>query len=198
MTFKHENRVITLCSSWKFKNQVDYIEQLETRNGNLVFSFPVDASSMDPDLPETKRIWSALTKAHDEKIRKSDEVVVVNPGYYLGNSVMHEIYTAIYYNRRIVFTHPFLHRTLKDLQSDTSPEGQLEYHRIMKAQVKVLHSYALASQKCTDGYRSDFGNHFYSSYDKTYIPYHYRMSRHGIISGEGFQLPRENDPVEPV
>lgn len=89
-----EAPVITLCGSTRFKDEFLAACQRLTMAGNVVISvgffghtdFPERDWSTDGS--ETKRM---LDRLHLQKIRMADEIYVIDPGGYIGESTRREI-----------------------------------------------------------------------------------------------------------
>jgi hypothetical protein len=87
-------RVITLCGSTRFEAEFAEVNQRLTLDGCLVISLGMFSL---PDLPGDD--WTAdrsdlkerLGALHLQKIRMADEVYIVDPGGYVGESTRREI-----------------------------------------------------------------------------------------------------------
>ena len=87
-------KVITLCGSTKFEAEFAEINQRLTMEGCVVMSLGMFSL---PDLPEYD--WTAdssdlkerLGSMHFQKIRMADEVYIVDPDGYVGESTRREI-----------------------------------------------------------------------------------------------------------
>ena len=89
-----EYKVITLCSSTKFKEQYLEAQKQLTLEGNIVISVGLFGHSGDDE------VWTEDTKAmlddmHKRKIDMADEIFVINVGGYIGESTRSEIQYAI-------------------------------------------------------------------------------------------------------
>jgi hypothetical protein len=92
-----EAKVITLCGSTKFEAEFAEVNQRLTMEGCVVISLGMFSL---PDLPDYD--WTAdssglkgrLRGVHFEKIRMTDEVYVVDPGGYVGESIRRQIACA--------------------------------------------------------------------------------------------------------
>lgn len=86
--------VITLCGSTRFKDAFMAVNERLTMAGNVVISVGFFAHTDFPeydwatDASELKRTLDAL---HFQKIRMADEIYVVDPGGYIGDSTRREI-----------------------------------------------------------------------------------------------------------
>lgn len=82
-------KVITLCGSTKFKREYESTQKILTLLGNIVISVGLFGHADEIDLsPETKAM---LDEMHLRKIDLADEIMVINPGGYIGESTRHEI-----------------------------------------------------------------------------------------------------------
>ena len=87
-------KVITLCGSTRFEAEFAEANQRLTMEGCVVISLAMFSL---PDLPDYD--WTAdsadlkgrLGAVHFQKIRMADEVYVVDPGGYVGESTRREI-----------------------------------------------------------------------------------------------------------
>ena len=89
-----EAKVVTLCGSTRFETEFAEVNQRLTMDGCVVISLGMFRL---PDLPDDD--WSVdssglkarLAGVHFQKIRMADEVYVVDPGGYVGESTRREI-----------------------------------------------------------------------------------------------------------
>jgi hypothetical protein len=89
-----EAKVITLCGSTRFEAEFAEVNQRLTMAGCVVISLGMFSL---PDLPDHD--WTAdssdlkerLGDVHFQKIRMADEVYIVDPGGYVGESTRREI-----------------------------------------------------------------------------------------------------------
>jgi hypothetical protein len=89
-----EAKVITLCGSTRFETEFAEVNQRLTMDGCVVISLGMFGL---PDLPGDD--WTAnssdlkgrLDGLHLQKIRMADEVYIVDPGGYVGESTQSEI-----------------------------------------------------------------------------------------------------------
>jgi hypothetical protein len=89
-----EAKVVTLCGSTKFEAEFAETNQRLTMEGCVVISLGMFSL---PDLPDYD--WTAdssdlkgrLGGVHFQKIRMADEVYIVDPGGYVGESTQREI-----------------------------------------------------------------------------------------------------------
>lgn len=83
-------KVITLCGSTRFKDEFLEAQKRLTLEGNIVISVGLFGHSGDNE------VWTEGTKEmlddmHLRKIDMADEIFVVNPGGYIGESTRREI-----------------------------------------------------------------------------------------------------------
>jgi hypothetical protein len=89
-----EAKVITLCGSTRFEAEFAEINQRLTMEGCVVVSLGMFSL---PDLPgydwtaDRSDLKGRLGGVHFQKIRMADEVYVVDPGGYVGESTRREI-----------------------------------------------------------------------------------------------------------
>jgi hypothetical protein len=89
-----EATVVTLCGSTRFEAEFAEINQRLTLEGCVVISLGMFRL---PDLPDydwasdSAGLKARLGALHFQKIRMADEVYVVDPGGYLGESTRREI-----------------------------------------------------------------------------------------------------------
>lgn len=89
-----EAKVVTLCGSTRFEAEFAEVNQRLTMEGCVVISLGMFRL---PDLPDYD--WAAdiadlkgrVGAVHLQKIRMADEVYIVDPGGYLGESTRREI-----------------------------------------------------------------------------------------------------------
>lgn len=94
-------KIITLCGSIKFKNEFLKLKEKLTLEGNIVFmpNFFNNIKKEEISL-ETKKM---LDEMHKQKIDMSDEIYVINPGGYIGESTRSEIEYAKLKGKKISF-----------------------------------------------------------------------------------------------
>lgn len=104
--------VVTLCGSTKFKNEFVQIQKELTLKGYIVISVGLFGHSgdeevwegMDEDTLTKTKIM--LDDMHKEKIDMADEIFVVNPNDYIGDSTWSEICYAYMTDKRIDSMNP--------------------------------------------------------------------------------------------
>jgi hypothetical protein len=89
-----EAKVITLCGSTTFEAEFAEVNQRLTMEGCVVISLGMFSL---PDLPDydwtadSSNLKERLGRVHLQKIRMADEVYIVDPGGYVGESTRREI-----------------------------------------------------------------------------------------------------------
>jgi hypothetical protein len=89
-----EAKVITLCGSTRFEAEFAEVNQRLTMEGCVVISLGMFRL---PDLPDydwtvdSSNLKGPLGSVHLQKVRMADEVYIVDPGGYLGESTRREI-----------------------------------------------------------------------------------------------------------
>lgn len=89
-----EAPVITLCGSTRFKDEFMAASQNLTMAGNVVISVGFFGHTDFPDRDWTtdgSDLKRMLDRLHFQKIRMADEIYVVDPGGYIGESTRREI-----------------------------------------------------------------------------------------------------------
>jgi len=87
--------IIVLCGSSRFKKEFDQANLKETLAGNVVLT-------ICPGISNRKK----ADKIHRQKIKIADEVLVVNPGGYIGPSTRAEIAYAKKNGKRVRYSWP--------------------------------------------------------------------------------------------
>lgn len=113
-------RVITLCGSKRFKEDFMKEQKRLTLEGNIVISVGLFGHSgdnevwegMDEDTLTNTKIM--LDDMHKRKIDMADEIFIVNPGGYYGDSTKSEIEYAKQCGKRVKYlVHPLLGKQVK-------------------------------------------------------------------------------------
>lgn len=94
-------KIITVCSSYKFKKEMAEITEEMALKGNCMIT-PIDLTKVDKDA-YTKDELLMLGKMHKEKIKLSDAILVVNVNGYIGDSTKSEIEYAKSLNKEILY-----------------------------------------------------------------------------------------------
>lgn len=94
-------KIITVCGSLKFKDEMIKIAEKMELQGNCVIT-PVYPTNSDKDAYTDEQVL-VLDKMHKEKIKLSDAILVVNVNGYIGNSTRSEIEFAKGLNKEIIY-----------------------------------------------------------------------------------------------
>ncbi|MBO3742704.1 hypothetical protein [Actinoplanes flavus] len=89
-----EAKVITLCGSTKFEAEFAKVNQRLTLEGHVVISLGMFELPELPDYDwtvDSSNLKRRLGGVHFRKIRMADEVYIVDPGGYVGESTRREI-----------------------------------------------------------------------------------------------------------
>jgi hypothetical protein len=97
-------KVVTLCGSTKFKTEFEQAQKDLTLKGVIVISVGLfgHIEGLDMDGPVKKM----LDELHLRKIDLADEVFVVNPGGYIGDSTRREIAYAKAHEKVVNYLFP--------------------------------------------------------------------------------------------
>lgn len=93
-------KVITICGSLKFKNEMFDIAGRMSFEGNCVL-MPIFTAFTNNNITEEQ--ISKLKEAHFKRIELSDVILVVNVNNYVGNSTKSEIEYAKKLDKEIVY-----------------------------------------------------------------------------------------------
>lgn len=94
-------KIITICGSLKFKNEmIEVAEKMELK-GNCVLA-PIYPTNPDKDAYTDEEV-DILDQMHKEKIKLSDAILVVNVNHYIGSSTKSEIEYAKKLNKEIIY-----------------------------------------------------------------------------------------------
>ncbi|HVN59299.1 MAG TPA: hypothetical protein VMT63_13445 [Bacteroidales bacterium] len=98
-------KIITLCGSTRFRDEFIEAQKRLTLQGNIVISVGLFGHSGDEEA------WTSTTKEmlddmHKRKIDLADEIFVINPGGYVGESTRSEIEYARGTGKGITFLVP--------------------------------------------------------------------------------------------
>lgn len=100
MTGKY--KIITLCGSTRFKDEFLEAQKRLTLDGNIVISVGLFGHSGDNEV-YTENKKEMLDDMHLRKIDLADEIFVINPGNYIGESTSREIEYAGKTGKKITF-----------------------------------------------------------------------------------------------
>ena len=104
-------RIICLCGSTRFKDEINATNARLTMEGNIVISLGVFGHV---DMPDREDLWTTngsatkimLDELHKRKIDLADEVFIVNPGGYVGESTRSEIEYARAHGKAVAYLEP--------------------------------------------------------------------------------------------
>ncbi|NUK54949.1 hypothetical protein HRW14_32805 [Streptomyces lunaelactis] len=105
-------KTVCLCGSTRFWAELAEANLRETAAGHMVLAPGCDMKKPHPlwaDAQRADELKQQLDELHRWKIRASDEVLVVNPGGYIGDSTRAEIAYAYNLGRPIRYTDPLGH-----------------------------------------------------------------------------------------
>lgn len=94
-------KIITICGSLKFKEEMMKIAEEMELEGNCVLT-PIYPTNPDKDA-YTEEEANMLDNMHKEKIKLADAILVVNVNDYIGSSTKSEIEYAISLNKEILY-----------------------------------------------------------------------------------------------
>ena len=97
-------KIVTICGSSKFKDEILQANQDLTLQGYMVFIDGVFAHSDNVELFDEEK--KQLDDLHKEKILISDAIYVVNKDGYIGESTKSEIEFAKEHNKEIMYLEP--------------------------------------------------------------------------------------------
>ena len=83
-------KVITLCGSTRFRAEYERVQKELTLQGNIVISVGLFGHSGDDEVWKDG-VKEMLDEMHLAKIDMADEIFVINPGGYIGQSTSREI-----------------------------------------------------------------------------------------------------------
>lgn len=101
--------IVVLCGSTRFWEQFTEAAVYETVAGRIVLAPGCNLRQPHPlwaDPAQADRLKQVLDDLHLRKIDLADEVLVVNPGGYIGASTSREIDYARSIGKPIRYTHP--------------------------------------------------------------------------------------------
>lgn len=94
-------KIITVCGSLKFKNEMIEVAEKKELRGNCIL-VPIYPTNPDKDAYTDKEA-DILDQMHKEKIKLSDAILVVNVNNYIGSSTKSEIEYAKKLNKEIIY-----------------------------------------------------------------------------------------------
>ncbi|MFF3518517.1 hypothetical protein [Streptomyces sp. NPDC002573] len=117
--------VVVLCGSTRFWEQLAEANLYETAAGHIVLAPGCNLKQPHPlwaDPAHADRLKLTLGQLHRRKIDLADEVLVVNPGGYIGDSTRSEIDYAQSLGKPIRYTHPVPATKTDRGGTDTTPQ----------------------------------------------------------------------------
>ena len=93
-------KIITICGSLKFENEMKNVSEKLSLEGNCVLSVIYPTKEKEK---YTKEEIEILGKEHLKKINISDAIFVINKNGYIGESVRNEIEYAKNQNKEIIY-----------------------------------------------------------------------------------------------
>lgn len=106
-------KIITLCGSTRFRDEFMEAQKRLTLEGNIVISVGLFGHSGDEEVWD-EGVKEMLDDMHLNKIDMADEIYVVNPGGYIGESTAWEISYARAMGKEIRSLCPLKIENLKD------------------------------------------------------------------------------------
>ena len=94
-------KIITVCGSYKFKNEMVKKKKKMALEGNCMLT-PIELTKHGKDA-YTEEEAEMFDKMHKEKIKISDAILVVNVNDYIGKSTKSEIEYAKSLNKEIIY-----------------------------------------------------------------------------------------------
>ncbi|MEU0940734.1 hypothetical protein [Embleya sp. NPDC005971] len=85
---------VVLCGSMRFEAEMQEANRAESVAGRIVLAPACNLKEPHPlwaTEADRERVKTALDRLHLDKIRDADEVLVINPGGYVGESTRKEI-----------------------------------------------------------------------------------------------------------
>jgi hypothetical protein len=93
-------KIITICGSLKFENELNYYAEKLALEGNCVLNIIYPTKEKDK---YTKEEIKLLGNEHLKKIELSDAIFVVNKNRYIGEAVSKEIEFARSKNKEVIY-----------------------------------------------------------------------------------------------
>ncbi|WP_425442550.1 hypothetical protein [Streptomyces colonosanans] len=107
-------RIVVLCGSTRYWDALTEANLYETAAGHIVLAPGCNMKQPHPlwaTTAQADRLKAMLDALHLQKIDLADEVLVVNPGGYIGESTRREIAYARSLGKPLRYTHPADHGT---------------------------------------------------------------------------------------
>jgi SAM-dependent methyltransferase len=131
-----EAKIITLCGSTKFEAEFTEVNQRLTMDGFNVNSLGMFILPERPDYDwtaHTSDLRGRLSRVHFQKIRLADEVYVVDPGGYVGESTQREIAYAQSLGKPVRYLSRECSPRTGGLPPNVSPSGGPDKPRVSEA-----------------------------------------------------------------
>jgi len=137
---------VTLCGSTRFSEAFQKAMLEETLAGKIVLSIGCDMRSDDEifakmDDQQKTRTKEELDRLHLDKIERSDEILVLNVGGYVGQSTAREIAHAMQLGKRV----RYLRDTILYCEDCDTYVGETEHWRFSKIHQGWVHDCQHAS-----------------------------------------------------
>lgn len=94
-------KIITVCGSLKFKDEIMKITEKMALQGNCMLSIIYPTNTNKDSYTDAEK--EILGKMHKERIKISDAILVVNVNNYIGSSTKSEIEFAKSLNKEIIY-----------------------------------------------------------------------------------------------
>jgi hypothetical protein len=93
-------KIVCLCGSTRFKKEYEQQNKIHTLHGNIVLTVGMFGHSGDVFTDKEKE---KLDETHRRKIDLAEEVIIICPGGYIGDSTRSELVYATEAGKRIRF-----------------------------------------------------------------------------------------------
>lgn len=97
-------KIVTLCGSTRFKDEFMRQQKRLSLEGNIVISVGLFGHSGDTEVLNDG-VKDMLDDMHLRKIDLADEIFVINPGGYIGQSTSREISYALSTGKTVKYLH---------------------------------------------------------------------------------------------
>lgn len=94
-------KIITVCGSLKYKNEIMQITEKMALQGNCMLSIVYSTKSDKATYTDEEK--DILANMHKERIKISDAILVVNIDNYIGSQTRNEIEFAKALNKEIIY-----------------------------------------------------------------------------------------------
>lgn len=98
-------KIVCICGSGRFLKEMHEVEEKLTLAGKIVLMIGVNTKDV-ARTAELEKYKPMLDELHRHKIDMADEVFIVNPGNYIGESTRNEITYSISKNKLITYLEP--------------------------------------------------------------------------------------------